>query len=239
MSVYAPAADVYDLLQSAEKDYAAEALVVANLIGERRPDAARILDVACGTGQHAAHLHSPGFAVDGIDLEPAFIELARRRCPDGVFTVADMTAFTLPRRYDAITCLFSAIGYALSVARLNQTLAAMTRHLAPGGVVIVDPWFEPGQLTDRSVAAMSAASESLAACRVSRTLVEGSISRLELTYCIGRATGVETRQELHELGLFTQAEVENAFRATGLSVERRLGVLRRRGVYIGRLATAV
>src|SRR5687767_2236719 len=51
-------ADVYDLVYRGRgKDYAAEAADVATLIRSKRPEAASLLDVACGTG---LHLHGFG-----------------------------------------------------------------------------------------------------------------------------------------------------------------------------------
>lgn len=231
---YAQAAAYYDLLYASIKDYPDEARIVAELIREAAPNAKRVLDVACGTGQHAAELTALGFSVDGVDLEPAFVDIAAARCPGGVFHVADMMQMALPLRYDAVLCLFSSIGYAKTLPRLHDAVARMAAHLNPGGVLLIDPWFEPGVLTDRWISLTSGAAEGRAACRMSRTVLDGDISRLEFEYLLGGPDGIERRAEVHELGLFTQAQMEQAFRAAGLSVERRLGLLRMRGVYLGR-----
>jgi len=234
---YAQAAEFYDLLYASVKDYEAESRHIASVLRATHPRARRVLDVGCGTGQHAAHLTAEGFRVDGVDLEPAFVEIARARCPGGRFTVADMTTLDLPDRYDAVVSLFSAVGYAVTVARLNQALARMASQLAPGGVVVVDPWFEPGQLTHGRVMVVSGQRDGLAVARVSRTLLEGKTSVLEFEYLIGRPSGIERRHERHELGLFTQAEMEAAFRAAGLDVTRRPEEDGTRGLYVGRAAS--
>ena len=230
---YSEAAEFYDLAHAGDKDYAAEALVLAALIREHNPQAKQVLDVACGTGRHAAELTKLGFAVDGIDLEPTFITTAAARCPLGRFRVADMVTFDIPERYDAVLCLFSAIGYVRELDALHMTLQRFAAHLRPAGLVIVDPWFEPGQLTDRHVDAVSRVSDDLALCRLTRTFIEGRISRLEFDYLVGRAGSVERRSETHTLGLFTEAEIIAAFRNADLAVERRRGLLRKRGVYLG------
>lgn len=235
MGDYAQAAEFYDLLYAATKDYAAESAIIAQLIHAAAPAAHRVLDVACGTGKHAQELTALGFAVDGIDLEPAFIAAAAERSPRGAFHIGDMTHFALSRRYDAITCLFSAIGYVRTLERLNRTLATFAAHLEPGGVVVIDPWFEPGDLTDRWIGMVTGAAENVSVCRMQRTLIDGPISHLEFEYLIGSAEGIERRSERHDLGLFTREQMEAAFRAAGLSVQWRDAALRRRGAYVGRL----
>jgi trans-aconitate methyltransferase len=76
-------------------------LKIRQLIARERPGAKTILDVACGTGEHA-RLLSADFEIDGIDLEPKFVEIARAKNPDGNFSVADMRAFQLEKRYDVV-----------------------------------------------------------------------------------------------------------------------------------------
>jgi len=51
-----------------------------------------------------------------------------------------MSDFHLPRRYDAVLCLFSSIGYLRTLDRVEAALACFQEHLAPGGVLIVEPW---------------------------------------------------------------------------------------------------
>ncbi len=233
MGHYSHSAEFYDLLYAAQKDYPAEAAVLAQVIRERLPGARTILDVGCGTGAHAAALWDEGFHVDGVDLEPVMIERARARCPEGTFTVGDMTDLNLPRRYDVIVTLFSSIGYAKSEAALRVTLAGMRRHVVDGGLVVIDPWFEPGDLTDGYVNALSETEPGRAVSRVSRTVIRGSVSRLEFEYLVGTPDGIERRSETHELGLFAQEQTEGALAAAGFSgIERLPKVLRTRGLYV-------
>jgi SAM-dependent methyltransferase len=231
---YAKGAELYDLLYSEIKDYRAEADLLANVIREATPDARTILDVACGTGEHARWLTALGFQVDGVDLEPTFLEIARRKCPQCTFTLGDMATFTTPRRYDVVLNMFSAIGYAMTVRELDRVVANMAAALEPEGLLIVDPWFEPGQLTHQWTSMATAETESLKVCRVSRTMIEGTISNLEFSYLVGEPTGIRHFTEKHALGLFTQAEMETAFAHAGLGVHRLPEALRTRGLYVGR-----
>jgi SAM-dependent methyltransferase len=232
---YASAAEYYDLLYSeTDKDYGAEAALLASLIRASRPEARTILDVGCGTGAHARELIDAGFSVDGVDLEPDLVEIAGAKCPEGSFVVGDMTTLALPGRYDVVTCLFSAVGYVRTESKLNAAIRAMAEHLHPGGLLLVDPWFEPGQLTDGWITTIVGRRDDLSVCRMSRTVLAGDVSRLEFEYLVGRSGGIERRSETHELGLFTQDQMEQAFRHAHLTVERIPERVRTRGLYVGR-----
>ncbi|ADH61992.1 Methyltransferase type 12 [Allomeiothermus silvanus DSM 9946] len=124
------------------KDYRAEAEAVHARIQQAHPGAKNLLEVACGTGKHLEHLKAHYEAV-GLDLDAKQLEEARRRNPEVVFYQGDMRTFDLGRTFDAITCLFSAIGHAGSVEGLEAAVYTMARHLNPGGVLLVEPWLSP------------------------------------------------------------------------------------------------
>ena len=179
MGDYSQASEFYDLLYHGEKDYVAEAKLLSTLIRDLNPAAVSLLDVACGTGSHARALINSGFRVDGVDLEASFVEAARAKCPEGRFYIGDMTSLDIPQHYDVVTCLFSAIGYVRTEARLVTAIKAMRRPLNRAGILIVDPWFEPGQLTHGWISTLVGKNDEATVCRMSRTLVEGATSRLE------------------------------------------------------------
>src|SRR3954462_1360208 len=115
--MFTETAQYYDLLYCAFKDYARETTELAVDLLRRHPSCRTVLDVACGTGEHARRLAEKGFDVDGIDLNEAFIRIAATKRPEGRFTTADMCHFDLGRRYDAVVCLFSSIAYAGTLDR--------------------------------------------------------------------------------------------------------------------------
>lgn len=217
---FAPTAHVYDLLyEAAGKDYGAEADDLHALIQARRPGAASLLDVACGTGAHLLHLRRH-YEVAGVDLEPAMLEEARKRLPDVALTQGDMRSFELDRTFDAITCLFSAIGYMRSTAELDQALQTLRKHLSPGGIVVVDGWVRRESWRDPGIVhAVSGATDGLAAARVGRSRREGNRTTLELHHLVGSIDGIEHIVETHELTLFSDREYRNAFDRADLAAE--------------------
>jgi hypothetical protein len=73
---------------------------------------------------------------------------------------------------------------------------------------------------------------------MSRTLLQGVTSRIELEYLVGRASVIECLSEVNEIKLFTKWQIKEAFVADGLQVERKPRVLRTRGIHMGTLPQA-
>jgi len=234
--MFSASEEFYDLIYSTFKDYAAEAQHIAGLLRGINPDCISILDVACGTGEHARRLAQLGFSVDGLDLDPAFVRIARAKHPSGRFFEADMSDFSLPHRYDAVLCLFSSIGYLQTLDRVTAALRCFRRQLTPGGVVVVEPWFPPGGLDTARVARNTGEANGVRVTRTSRVEVDGRLSRLHFDYEIADGTGTRHASEIHELGLCTPAEMLDAFRDAGLEVDFDPKGLTDRGLYVARSA---
>jgi ubiquinone/menaquinone biosynthesis C-methylase UbiE len=86
--VFTKTTQYYDLVYSF-KDYVQAIEKIRAFIEAERPGAQTVLDVACGTGEHA-RLLAEHFAVDGLDLEEEFVRKARQKVPNGHFLVGDM-----------------------------------------------------------------------------------------------------------------------------------------------------
>ena len=226
-------AEYYDLLYSTFKDYAAETAAIAAMLRRLNPQCRTVLDVACGTGEHARWLAADGFEVDGLDLSPAFVTIARAKHPAGRFFVADMSDFHVPERYDAIVCLFSSIGYVRTLDRFDATLECFRDHLASGGMIVVEPWFPPGVLDTTRVFRNSAEANGVRIERTARNEIDGRLSRLHFDYAITDAAATRYVSEIHELGLFTTEEMLTAFRRAGFNVQHDPKGLTDRGLFIG------
>ena len=217
--VFRSTAHVYDLVYEAQgKDYAAEAAELRRLVDERTPGARTLLDVACATGAHLEHL-SKWFDVVGVDLDAEMLAQARRRLPGVRLEVADMRELDLDERFDAVTCLFNAVGYLRGTEELDAAVAAMARHLAPGGVLIVDGWVRPEEwISDALPHVEVATRDDVTVVRLSRSSRAGNTTHLEMHHLVATREGVDHLVDEHDLTLFTTEEYERAFVAAGLEV---------------------
>ncbi len=225
----------YDKIYSF-KDYPAEVQRLVDVIGENlRSEGKRLLDVACGTGHHVEYLKEH-FDVEGLDLDQELLELAHQRNPGLLFHHGDMIDFDLGCQFDVLTCLFSSIGYVKTLDNVRRAVACMTRHLLPGGLLIIEPWFTPDNWHAPSVYASFIDEPDLKIARVNTSFVDGRLSYFDLHYLIGTLEGTEHFVERHELGLFETDEMRDALADAGLEVSYDTEGLMGRGLFIGRRA---
>jgi ubiquinone/menaquinone biosynthesis C-methylase UbiE len=232
--MFSKSAQYYDEIYAAiDKDYSAEADRAHKIIQKYKQSKGKLLlDVACGTGAHAGPLRKY-YRVEGLDIDPKMLSVARTKHPKITFHRGDMTKFDLGRQFDVIVCLFSSIGYVKTKSRLQKAIKTMYRHLLPGGVLVVEPWFTPRQWKPGRASMTQVNQRDFKIVRVSHSGQKGKISFIEFQYLIGTSKGIEHHTEIHELGLFTHREYMDAFDAAGLKVTHDSQGLDGRGLYIG------
>lgn len=104
------------------------------------PDAS-VLDLGCGTGEHARHLAERGLRVVGLDRSPAMIESALDGpLPDNLrFVTGDMREAdtVLPgEMFGGALGLGNMLPFLTTEVELAEALAATARVLKPGGVFL-------------------------------------------------------------------------------------------------------
>jgi dTDP-3-amino-3,4,6-trideoxy-alpha-D-glucopyranose N,N-dimethyltransferase len=210
-------ADVYDLVYTAGrgKDYAAESAALVELIRDRHPAATSLLDVACGTGEHLRHLRDRFTDLEGVELSEPMRAKAIAKLPGIPVHAGDMRDFSLGRTFDVVACLFSAIGYTRSTDELCAAARAMTSHLEPGGLLVIDPWFHPDDWQGGLLDELVATGNGRKVMRLAQSHRDGRRSSVTYHYLVGDASGITHFTDVHDMTLFTKAEYADALRAAG------------------------
>ncbi len=229
--MYEFSAEIYDLIYK-DKDYSGESLHIHELIQVHKKSSGNtLLDVACGTGGHIAYLKED-YQVEGLDLDASLLHLAQRKHPEAAFHQGNMTDFDLGNSFDAVTCLFSAIGYVKTEDKLRDAIGCMVRHLNPGGVLIVEPWLTPEAFQPNFLHAINIDEPELKITRMNCSELRGNLSVLEFHYLVGTPMGVDHTVEVHEIGLFTHEQYVDAFRGIGVELFHDSEGLIGRGLFI-------
>jgi demethylmenaquinone methyltransferase/2-methoxy-6-polyprenyl-1,4-benzoquinol methylase len=113
---------------------------------------ARVLDLACGTGDIAFAMAARGCRVTGLDITPRMLQLARekpnRSAHRVAFVAGDMMALPFP---DASFTIVTT-GYGLrNVPELAAALGEIERVLVPGGMLLSLDFDRPANRVVRAV----------------------------------------------------------------------------------------
>jgi SAM-dependent methyltransferase len=126
--------DVFDVLGFTGTDR------IADLLAEHVPDrSTRVLDLGCGTGAAGRRLREHGFgAIDGVDISPEMLRLARRSGAYAELVEADLTERPL---------LHGRYGASVSAGTFTGG------HVGAGALEGIATWLQPGATVAWVVAA--------------------------------------------------------------------------------------
>lgn len=148
--IYQKYADYYDTVYG-YKNYPAECRFLEKVFKKysvkKNPS---ILDLGCGTGNHALTLAKSGNRVIGVDLSDKMIEIAKEKAKEQRIKVdfhrGDARNLNLNKKFDIVLLMFNIIGYQVTNRDLASTFKTANKHLKQGGLLILDCWFGPAVL---------------------------------------------------------------------------------------------
>jgi SAM-dependent methyltransferase len=230
---YARLAKYYDQMYSFI-DYKGNARKLHNIIQRyKKSSGNRLLDVACGTGTHILYLKDKYRAM-GLDLSPEMLDVAREKCIGIEFVQADMINMSLGREFDVITCLFGSIGYLTTLDDLAKTISAFSKHLVPGGVVIVEPIFTLETARDGSMGIICLDLPEIKIARANVSRKEGGLVFLDFHFLISSIEhGTEHFVDPSPMGVFSRETYLQLMKDSGLSASFIEPGLTKEGLFIG------
>ncbi|RYE58184.1 MAG: class I SAM-dependent methyltransferase [Sphingobacteriales bacterium] len=127
-----------------DKNYSQESAAAVNLIREFSPSAKTILELGCGTGNHANFLVEGGFHITGVERSEEMVALAKGKAITNFEPIiSDIRDFDLKRNFDVALSLFHVISYLTSNTDLISCFTCVNHHLTKGGLFIFDAWYSP------------------------------------------------------------------------------------------------
>ena len=106
--------------------------------------AARLLDIGCGSGRHMLELAKRGYQMTGIDVSPEMVsfveEAARRENFSVAVSVGDLRRMKLQGTYDAAYCFMDTFRFLLTNQQILTHLRTLAKHLTSGGLYLTDFW---------------------------------------------------------------------------------------------------
>lgn len=178
-----------------------------------------LLDLACGTGTAAVAFHRQGLEVTGLDQSAGMLERARRKAPGIRWLEGDMRDFSLPERFDAVTCLYDSLNYLLTPGELSQTFERVAHHLTRDGLFVFDLATEHALAEEWGDSMEALASNKLFQVWHSRFDPETRLASMELTIFEPAGERYRMIEETHTHRVIERAEVQTALEKAGFRLE--------------------
>jgi SAM-dependent methyltransferase len=100
-----------------------------------------VLEVGCGTGRVTKEIAAAGVDIDGLEISPERLGIARQAMPAGYtgrLFCADMRGFKLPGSYRLVMLPYRVLQELATAEEKIQCLSCVHDHLDEGGLVLVD-----------------------------------------------------------------------------------------------------
>ena len=116
------------------KNYFQEVNFIKSFIND---DNVKILDVGCGTGNHAKVFNELGYNVVGFDISKEMVDIANTKVKES-FWVDDLLNYNHKGKYDLIISFFAVFNHLKSYTQLKKALINLKSNLNDEGIIIID-----------------------------------------------------------------------------------------------------
>ncbi len=220
MAIFSNYARYYDLMYQ-DKDYVGEAQFIQRLIQTYAPATTTILELGCGTGNHAMLLAKEGYQVHGVDLSQEMLGYANERC-DRLspalatrlqFSQGDLRQVRLDRKFDVVLSLFHVISYQTNNEDLLAAFETAKAHLVPGGILIFDVWYGPAVLSEPPTVRIKRLEDrSIQVTRIAEPVMEPNKNLVDVNYHIFIkdliSSKIDEVREVHTMRYLFKPELE-------------------------------
>jgi SAM-dependent methyltransferase len=230
MTVFGNYAQYYDLLYQ-DKDYVGETKFIHELIQNHAPAAKTILELGCGTANHALLLAKSGYQVHGVDMSEVMLKKATDRLtqisPEIAtqiqLTQGDIRQVRLNQTFDVVLSLFHVISYQTTNADLLAAFDTIKQHLKPGGIALFDVWYGPAVLSDRPATRIKRLQDdTIEVTRLAEPVIYPNTNLVDVNYHVlikdKQSGAIEELHETHHMRYLFQPELELVAQQSGMSI---------------------
>jgi 2-polyprenyl-3-methyl-5-hydroxy-6-metoxy-1,4-benzoquinol methylase len=220
-------ARIFDVIYK-DKNYTAECAFLNEIFRSySKKPVQKVLDIACGTGNHIIPLAKMGFKVAAQDLSSDMLAVAKSKCSAKNLKVDflgcfPMQSFKHAKKFDAIIAMFSSIDYVLKPKELKRTLGNIRNCLKKDGLLVFDFWNKPcvdKYFTPYKRKVFLKGNEKVV--RVSKTTLDkrGSIAKVNFScdYYV-RGKRVARIIELHRMKYYKISQMRKIVESSGYKV---------------------
>jgi SAM-dependent methyltransferase len=205
------------------KDYSTETRLIEETFTRfGRGPIERVLDLGCGTGNHALHLAARGYRITAVDRSAEMLRLARAKVQESgpaiEWVQADLVDLDAGGAFDAALLMFAVIGYFPANDDLLRVLGRIRAQLADDGLLAFDFWYGPAVLTQRPERRMSEVmTEGGPARRTVTPELDDRHQTCDVVYTI-ELPDSPPFVERHRMRFFFPMELELLLRVTGFEL---------------------
>jgi SAM-dependent methyltransferase len=105
---------------------------------EYHKQAEKILEIGCGIGEVLVNLPE-SYTIYGLDIGKDYIEVCKKKIPEGKFYVSSMHNFKIDEKLDIIFSVY-AINFLRDFSHWKSTFKAVNEHLNIDGLFIFDAY---------------------------------------------------------------------------------------------------
>jgi SAM-dependent methyltransferase len=222
----------YNLIYG-DKDYAGECDLLERIFQRFAvAPVSRVLDLGCGTGNHAFVLAERGYDVVGVERSEHMLAVAQQKLAAASnltlrFQPGDIRSVDAGQQFDAVLILFAVLGYQLENRDVAATLKTARRHLKKDGLLLFDVWYGPAVLHEKpSDRAKVIQTEEGRIMRVASAQLDVASHTCDVKYHLWRLIDdriASETQETHRMRYFFPKELDLFLESSGFTTAR-LGV---------------
>jgi len=210
----------YDLLY-ARKNYFFEAGCIVNLAkiyGQKGKD---VLDLGCGTGQHAMELARLNYKVTGVDKSHQMLSIAKANSIQNSLPIKfihrDIKNFLSLKPFSIVVSLFHVLSYQNTNSEVMDFFTSFSRNLKNNGIGVFDCWYGPGVFSQKPKRRVrSYFSKNTTLTRTTTPKWDKDLNLVEIMHELVINNSPKTIREKHCMRYFFLPEINHYLSLTGL-----------------------